>query len=179
MPMGAIHVRKLISSDIPECERILFSLPDWFGLAESNREYIESLHTLPAAVAGINGNVAGFLAVSEHTPDSYEIHVMAVEKSHHRNGLGKALLGWAESFCVEQGVSWLHLKTRGPSTPDPGYNRTRLFYLDQGFEPLFESLVLWGPQDAALVMVKHLRCNAQEHSNSPITSICRKPRRRS
>ena len=26
----------------------------------------------------------------------------------------------------------------------------------QGFEPLFESLTLWGPEDAALVLVKAL-----------------------
>jgi hypothetical protein len=51
-------------------------------------------------------------------------------------------------------VRWLHVKTRGPATPDPHYERTRRFYLALGFEPLFESLTLWGPEDAALILVK-------------------------
>jgi len=158
MSKDSIQVRELILADIPDCEKILYSLPDWFGKKESNHAYIESLSKLPGAVAVINGLLVGFIAVIKHTSNSYEIHVMAVDASLHRNGIGKVLVRWAESWCIEKGISWLHVKTRGPSTPDPGYNRTRLFYLDQGFEPLFESLTLWGSQDAALIMVKHLTC---------------------
>lgn len=36
----------------------------------------------------------------------------------------------------------------------PGDEKTRLFYLACGFEPLFESLEPWGPENAALVLVK-------------------------
>jgi hypothetical protein len=31
---------------------------------------------------------------------------------------------------------------------------TRLFYLAAGFEPLFETPALWGPENTALIMVK-------------------------
>jgi len=159
MSTDSIQVRDLTLADIPDCKRILYSLPNWFGIEASNRAYIESLHTLPGAVAVISKQLVGFIAVIEHTPHSYEIHVMAVDESYHRQGAGKVLIRWAESWCTKRGISWLHVKTRGPSTPDPGYERTRKFYLGRGFEPLFESLTLWGPQDAALIMVKHLACH--------------------
>lgn len=149
-------VRGLETSDIPACERLLGRLPDWFGLEAQNRAYVESLRNLPAAVAEVEGELAGFLALEQHFPESVEIHVMAVAPELHRRGVGRALAAWAECRCQRHGVRWLHVKTRGPTTPDPGYERTRRFYRALGFEPLFESLTLWGPQDAALILVKAL-----------------------
>jgi GNAT superfamily N-acetyltransferase len=82
---------------------------------------------------------------------------MAVDRHCHRNGTGRALLDWAQEWCERAGVRWLHVKTRGPSTPDPGYDVTRKFYLACGFEPLFETLDLWGPENAALILIKTIR----------------------
>jgi hypothetical protein len=48
------------------------------------------------------------------------------------------------------------VKTRGPSQPDEGYERTRHFYLAHDFIPLFETDALWGAQDPALILVKPL-----------------------
>jgi GNAT superfamily N-acetyltransferase len=147
-------IRTLEPGDVPACERLLARLPDWFGLEAQNRAYVESLSVFPAIVALQDGEIAGFLALEQHTPSSVEIHVMAVEPRLHRKGIGGALAAWAERWCQEHDVRWLHVKTRGPATPDPHYERTRRFYLALGFEPLFESLTLWGPEDAALILVK-------------------------
>ena len=153
-----IQTRELTVHDIPACENILYSLPNWFGMEDSNRAYIESLRTLPGAVATVADQIVGFIALIEHTADSYEIHVMAVPEAHHRQGIGTTLIRWAESWCRARRIRWLHVKTRGPSTPDPWYDRTRQFYLGRGYAPLFESLTLWGPGNAALVLVKHISC---------------------
>jgi GNAT superfamily N-acetyltransferase len=106
-------------------------------------------------VAEHDGQIAGFLGLEQHNERSAEIHVMAVRPELHRRGVGTELVAFAERWCRERGVRWLHVKTRGPSTPDPDYERTRRFYLSSGFEPLFESLTLWGPENAALILVKH------------------------
>jgi GNAT superfamily N-acetyltransferase len=158
MATGSIQIRELKAQDIPVCETILYSLPNWFGIEESNRAYVDSLRVLPGAVATEAEQIVGFIALIEHTPESYEINVMAVREALHRHGIGTALIRWAESWCRERNIPWLHVKTRGPSTPDPGYDRTRHFYLAQGYAPLFESLTLWGPENAALVLVKHIDC---------------------
>ena len=123
-------------------------------MEETNREYIGGLLSRSSAVADMSGRVAGFLSVERHNSNSAEVHVMAVDRELHRQGVGTALLAWAERWCEAEGVGWLHLKTRGPSTPDPEYERTRRFYLASGFEPLFETLDLWGPENAALVLIK-------------------------
>jgi GNAT superfamily N-acetyltransferase len=152
-----IDIRALAAADIGRCREILYSLPNWFGLEASNQAYIRSLSELPAAVACVQGRIVGFMALAEHTPASFEIHVMAVDPGLHRQGAGRALVAWAEQQCRDRNAHWLHVKTRGPLTPDPHYERTRAFYLACGFEPLFETLELWGPQNAALIMVKRLK----------------------
>lgn len=150
----AAPVREITEADIAPCAALLASLPDWFGFEETNREYIEGLRTRPSIVALHDGRIGGFLSIERHGPGSAEIHVMAVDPALHRAGLGRAMIAWTEQWCRDEGVRWLHVKTRGPSTPDPGYERTRHFYLAMGFEPLFETLDLWGPEDAALILVK-------------------------
>jgi GNAT superfamily N-acetyltransferase len=148
------NVRELRSEDVPACERLLAGLSDWFGIEAINREYIDSLVRRPAAVAEVAGRVVGFLSMARHNERSAEVHVVAVDRDAHGQGIGTELLGWAERWCRAERVKWLHVKTRGPLTPDPGYERTRHFYLARGFEPLFETLELWGPSDSALILVK-------------------------
>ena len=152
-----IGVRSLDEADIDRCREILYSLPDWFGIEPSNRAYVESLSELSGAVGVVDGRVVGFIALVEHTPRSFEIHVLGVDPKLHRQGVGKALIDWAEVQCNARGARWLHVKTRGPLTPDPLYEKTREFYLGCGFETLFETLDLWGPENSALIMVKNVQ----------------------
>ncbi len=149
-------LRRLEQRDVPACERVLRALPDWFGMEESNRAYVASLSRLPSAVAEAGGEIVGFVALEEHNPESLEIHVMGVERGRHRHGIGRALVRWSRDFASARGAHWLHVKTRGPLTPDPDYDKTRAFYLGVGFEPLFETLALWGPENSALVLVMRL-----------------------
>lgn len=151
-----VEVRDFTEDDRTECARLLNELPEWFGIAEANAAYIDILGTVPTAVALHNGQLLGFIALEEHNSRSVEIHVLAVDRENHNRGVGSALIAWSESRCQEMSARWLHVKTRGPSTPDPEYARTRSFYLAKGFEPLFESLTLWGPEDAALILIKKL-----------------------
>jgi N-acetylglutamate synthase-like GNAT family acetyltransferase len=151
-----LSLRPLELRDVPACERILRALPDWFGIEESNRVYVESLRRLPGAVAEAGGEIVGFVALEEHNARSFEIHVMAVERSRHRRGIGHALVAWSRAAARERGAHWLHVRTRGPSTPDPDYEKTRAFYLAEGFELLFESFALGDPENPALVLVLRL-----------------------
>lgn len=138
------------------CERILKALPEWFGVPASNEAYVRSLARLTTFVARLRGEVVGFVAIERHFPVSAENHVIAVEPAHHRHGIGRALLVHAECWLREEGVEWLHVKTLGPSDPYPPYARTRAFHAALGFQPLFETTALWGPENPALVMVKRL-----------------------
>jgi len=152
-----IIIRDFAEQDRESCKAILERLHDWFGVASVNESYISVLGHMPTAVAVIDEQICGFAALEQHNRDSIELHVLAVDRAVHNKGIGKELVKWSESFCESVGVSWFHVKTRGPSTPDREYAGTRKFYKAMGFVALFESMTLWGPDDAALIMVKKVK----------------------
>jgi GNAT superfamily N-acetyltransferase len=161
-------IRSLQLADVDACAAVLDRLPEWFGMPQANATYVEGLKRLPGFVAEVDGTVVGFIAMTRHAPESAEITVMAVEPTRHRQGFGHALVAAAEAWCRSERVQWLHVKTRGPSTFDDDYERTRRFYLAEGFAPLYESLTEWGPANAALVLVKHLVCAPPPVAKAPI-----------
>jgi GNAT superfamily N-acetyltransferase len=151
-----VTIRPFRPGDTPGCERVLRGLPDWFGIARSIVAYVRDLETLETEVAEVDGVVVGFLALRRHGDRAAEIHVMAVDRSRHRGGIGRRLVSRAEARLRGEGVALLQVKTRGPSAPDPDYERTRAFYEGLGFLPLEETTAFWGEADPCLVMVKPL-----------------------
>jgi coenzyme F420-0:L-glutamate ligase / coenzyme F420-1:gamma-L-glutamate ligase len=135
-------------------EAVLRDLPDWFGIEESTRTYIEHAATLPTLVVEPD---LGFLCLKQHTPAAIELYVMGVRRSQHRQGIGRALVEAAESWCRVRGIPYLHVKTLGPSRPDPGYDATRSFYEAMGFVALEELHGLWDKGNPTLVLVKDVR----------------------
>ena len=146
----------VVELDDPEersrlCERILRDLPEWFGIEEATAAYVRDVTGLPTFGIGDDA----LLSLTLHTPRSAEVHVMAVRRARHRQGLGTALLAAAEDYLRALGVEYLQVKTLGPSHPDEGYARTRAFYESQGFVPLEEIHGLWG-DNPCLLLVKRL-----------------------
>ena len=146
-------------------DRLLRSLPDWFGIESSIVEYVAKAHELPTYLAWPAGGTAsqitdsrpvGVLLAARHFPESAEIYLMAVEPAMHRRGIGRALVDALEADLVADGVELLQVKTLGPSLPDAGYGQTRRFYLHMGFRPLEEIQEFW-PGNPCLIMVKALQ----------------------
>jgi GNAT superfamily N-acetyltransferase len=133
------------------CESVLRELPEWFGIEEATAAYIRDVAGLPTFAAGD----AGFLSLKLHTPEAAEVYVMGVRPGVHRRGHGAALLAAAEDYLRARGVDYLQVKTLGPSRPDEGYARTRLFYEACGFVALEEIHGLW-EGNPCLLMVKRL-----------------------
>ena len=145
-------------------DRLLRSLPDWFGIESSIVEYVAKAHELPTYLAWPAGGSAprvtssrpvGVLLAARHFPESAEIYLMAVEPDMHRRGIGSALIEALEADLVADGVDLLQVKTLGPSQADASYDRTRRFYSRMGFRPLEEIHDLW-PGNPCLIMIKVL-----------------------
>jgi coenzyme F420-0:L-glutamate ligase/coenzyme F420-1:gamma-L-glutamate ligase len=132
-------------------EAVLRDLPEWFGIEEATRAYIEAAATLPTFAVEPG---QGFLCLKQHTPHAAELYVMGVRREHHRRGIGRALLGAAESWCRAHGIRYLHVKTLGPSRSSRGYDATRAFYEAQGFVALEEIHGFWDEENPALILVK-------------------------
>ena len=135
-------------------EAVLRDLPEWFGIEESTRQYIEDAAALPTFAAEPD---LGFLSLKQHTPAAAELYVMGVRPTHHRQGIGRALVEAAVSWCRRRGIRYLHVKTLGPSRPDPGYDATRTFYEAVGFVALEELHGLWDEGNPTLILVKDVR----------------------
>ncbi|GAA1849679.1 GNAT family N-acetyltransferase [Myceligenerans crystallogenes] len=149
---------------------ILRELPEWFGLGEFTDEYVEAAGKFPnyLAVDGpsvLDGtpdgadvpveDITGILLLDPRYDSTAEVHLLAVRREHHRTGIGRALLRRVEDDMRAQGVRLLTVKTFGPSSPDPGYDRTRAFYEAVGFLPVEEFPDLWA-ENPCLLMVKVL-----------------------
>lgn len=141
-----------------EVERLLRSLPQWFGIEGSLVSYVDDARTLPtyAVRDDDSGAVVGVLLVRRHFPAAAEVHLMAVDPRWHRQGVGRALLQSAESDLRADGVRFLQVKTLSDSHPDVNYALTRQFYLAQGFTPLEELADLWDAGNPCLLLVKTL-----------------------
>ncbi len=148
--------------DAATVERLLRSLPDWFGIPAANAEYVEAARELPTYLArpaqdpaGVPWDPVGVLLARRHFAEAAEIHLLAVEPSLHRHGVGQALVAALETDLLADGCRVLQVKTLGPSKPHAGYERTRQFYTSVGFWPL-EEVELWGPDNPCLILVKDL-----------------------
>jgi GNAT superfamily N-acetyltransferase len=134
---------------------ILQSLPEWFGIPEANASYVADAPRLPSYLALDGDQIVGVALVSQHFPPSRELHLLAVRRDRHRQGVGRQLMAAVEGDLRDAGVRLLEVHTVGPSHEHAGYAATRAFYESLGFVPVHElELVDWnGP---TLIMVKPL-----------------------
>lgn len=138
------------------CRKILDALPEWFGIPEANDDYVAFAETAPSVIASIDDTDVGLLTLKLHSPYAAEVHLIAVLPQHHRGGIGRMMLQHVERRLANSGVEFLQVKTLSEKRPDPNYDKTRQFYLAQGFRPLEEFPTLWDPSNPALQLIKSL-----------------------
>lgn len=134
---------------------ILSDLPDWFGLPESTKTYIEESKAMPFWAAFVNDGPAGFISMKATSPDTAEVYVMGVRKASHRQGMGKALFDALEADAVEKGYSFLQVKTVQMGRYEE-YDRTNRFYMAMGFKELECFPALWAPCNPCQIYVKYI-----------------------
>jgi ribosomal protein S18 acetylase RimI-like enzyme len=140
----------------PTCRNILARLPHWFGIPESVEDYVTMADRSTTVIASHGSDEVGFLTLVFHTPASSEIYVMGITPEYHRRGIGRLMLNYVEALLTLQSVEFLQVKTLSSNKPDEGYDKTRAFYLANGFRPIQEFPDLWGPENPALQMMKVL-----------------------
>ena len=125
-------------ADPAAVESVLASVPEWFGIPEANAQYVADAARLPSYLAVEGDEVLGVALVAQHVPESRELHLLAVRRDRHRQGIGRLLVEAVVADLRQAGVKLLEVHTVGPSYEDEGYARTRAFYVAVGFVPLTE-----------------------------------------
>lgn len=133
---------------------VLLDLPDWFGLPESTKSYIDDSGELPLWVARKDEEIIGFITLKESSPETGDLHCMGIKKVHHRKGIGSQLYLELEKYAKEK-YKYLQVKT-----VDEGhyveYDQTVSFYKAVGFSKLEVFPTLWDKWNPCLIMIKAL-----------------------
>lgn len=136
------------------CNTVLRALPDWFGIEQSIVDYVYDVQQMPFYAALDGETTVGFIAVKDHNPYTAEVHVMGILPTHHRRGLGAKLIRQCEEYCAESGKRFLTVKTLDASAEYEPYDRSRNFYLAQGFIPVEVFPQIWGESNPCLMLIK-------------------------
>lgn len=151
-----IIVRRLSKGRGALCERILRSLPGWFGIEFAITDFRREADRRPFFAATYKGETAGFLSLKVHNQRAAEVLAMGVLPDLHRRGIGKRLLLKAERYASGRGIEYLTAKTLSSSRRNRPYAQTRRFFDALGFCPVEEFKELWGPGNPCLFLVKRL-----------------------
>ena len=143
-----------------EIEAILRSLPRWFGIEKALLMYVADSATKPTFAAEVDGRLIGFITLTQHFPQAWDVQCMAIADGNRNAGVGTALLAHAERHAAAQGGKFLQVKTVAASSPSTAYAETRKFYEARGFVPLEVFPTLWDPWNPALQMIKALDAGA-------------------
>jgi GNAT superfamily N-acetyltransferase len=130
--IGSVELRDVDGGAGTICRSILDALPDWFGIPEANENYVSFADSNPSVIASVDRADVGITTVKLHSPYAAEVYLMAVRPSHHRIGVGTAMLRHVEANLAASGVEFLQVKTLSATRPDAGYDATRAFYLAYG-----------------------------------------------
>jgi len=133
---------------------VLLDLPDWFGLPDSTKEYIEQSKQLVLFSAQHNETLVGFITLKETSCDTCEIHCMGVKKEFHHQGIGRLLFKQFEEYAKDK-YEYIQVKT-----VDEGkysvYDQTISFYKSLGFKKLEVFPTLWDKWNPCLIMIKKI-----------------------
>ena len=135
---------------------ILEALPDWFGIEESREGYIKDSAELPLFAAFDGDKPIGFLCLKETGKATVELHVMGVLQEYHRKGVGRNLFAKAREAAIQNGYSFLQVKTVQMGKYED-YDRTNRFYLSLGFQEFEVFPTLWDELNPCQIYIMSLR----------------------
>lgn len=133
---------------------VLYDLPQWFGLPESTKAYIEESRDLPLWAAMDKDEIIGFITIQETSKSTIEIHCMGVKETYHRQGVGKLLLQEVLNYAKDK-YRLIQVKTVAQGHYDT-YDKTNAFYHSVGFLDLEIFPTLWDEWNPCQVMVMSL-----------------------
>ena len=135
--------------------RVLEALHDWFEVDESREKYISDCANWIFLAAREEGEYVGFLCLKETGSATVELAVMGILREYHRKGLGRSLFEEAKRIAIEEGYSFMQVKTVKMGVY-PDYDMTNRFYRSLGFQEFEVIRELWGEDNPCQIYVMSL-----------------------
>lgn len=137
------------------CQEIVDQLPNWFD-EQGRRDYVAGVGGTAVWANYIDEKLTGFISIKSNNDFTFEIYVFGVLDKYQRNGIGSELLNTACDYARTSGAKLLAVKTLDAAANYESYDRTRNFYLKNGFLPIDVYTKIWNEENPCLLMVKVL-----------------------
>ncbi|MBE5959863.1 MAG: GNAT family N-acetyltransferase [Lachnospiraceae bacterium] len=134
---------------------ILNDLPEWFGIPESTKEYIDCSADMPFWAAFKDGKAVGFIALKETSPYTAEVYVTGILKEYHRHGIGRQLFDAFYEYAKDHGYSFIQVKTVQEGHYKE-YDQSCRFYKSVGFKELECFPTLWDEWNPCQIFIMAL-----------------------
>lgn len=135
--------------------KVLEALREWFEVDESREQYIRESADQIFIAAKENDEYVGFLCLKETGNATVELAVMGVLKEYHRSGIGRQLFEKAKAIAVENGYSFMQVKTVQMGKYED-YDKTNMFYISCGFKEFEVFPTLWDEDNPCQIYVMSL-----------------------
>ena len=135
---------------------ILLDLPEWFGLPESTRKYIDEVKSM-LFIAIYDKEYIGFCALKHETDEHINMHIVGIKKEFHNSGIGTKLISFIEAYMTEYNYKYLSVLTLSSKRSNKEYDITRRFYLKNGFKEFMELPTLWDSNNPAVLLLKQVK----------------------
>lgn len=132
--------------------QVLLDLPDWFGIEENTKKYIENSGKFPLFAAYDDQKAVGFISLKETSKYTIDIYCMGVLKAYHHKGHGKRLIEAAKSYATNHHYKFMQVKTVKEGTYDD-YDQTVAFYKSVGFLEFEVFETLWDEANPCQIFV--------------------------
>lgn len=119
------------------CQDITADLPEYFGLPEVNKHYVDGMLSRTSFGVKVDGQWVGLLTIEFPYPQTGQIYWMGIKRSFHGKGYGTHLIKRASFHAMTKGAHTLMVETLSPEVGDENYLKTYEFYHKRGFQPLF------------------------------------------
>ncbi|MCK5130514.1 MAG: GNAT family N-acetyltransferase [Clostridiales bacterium] len=137
-------------------DNILRSLPEWFGVESSTKEYVNGLNNKTFFAAKKKDEYLGFFAIDEINTDVANLYVLGLKKEFLHQGMGTKIYAEVEKHLKDHHFKYVTVYTVSSKSADTNYAKTRSFYFKLGFSEVYENSGIWDKNNPFLLMIKYI-----------------------
>ena len=151
-------IKEIVDNNLKQViyEDVLKDLPEWFGIEESTRHYIDKVVKYKFMALYVGEHAVGFYSLREENKDVLDMYVLGIKKQYHGRGLGSTLQDFVNDYAKTHGYSYVMVLTLSEKHSDKGYALTRDFYHKNGFIDIYQSDKIWDKSNPTQIMIKKL-----------------------
>jgi len=147
------EITKLINKVYSEAEKGMWTNPNRTRTTECEIGFLAAVEGI--VVARIDGQLVGCVHISSIDETTWEFGMLAVKAEYQNQGIGGALIGYAEYLAGCAGMQMMQLKVLVPKLVQSSKESLKHWYMRKGYKlKSCASFEEYNPRDAVLLAVE-------------------------